>query len=297
MKTHRILALLLAAVLVFALAACGETPAVDDVYENGVLQLTVPAEYKDLVVVTTPSEGSELFNVAEKASVEAAQKQTPGEDWGAGWLFSISRVDVDEMHRLLCSDLNVDFFFAKDDDGYYLFSRPSDVRFVREDYSNIPEEDLTQWSALNEWAMTVPDSFVNKNPSVTAHMRSNTMLDQFLNRIAYEDALVYTLSSTEFGPLAPVGNAGNEALTKLLEEMTFEAADLCSIPDGEYYVLNFPDEAVQFRIYSGMANYVSYTFGESGDYCLIGSFAPDGASVHDVFGQWYDALAVAHGLK
>ncbi|MBQ7523596.1 MAG: hypothetical protein IJT07_03665 [Oscillospiraceae bacterium] len=296
MKLTKLYTLLLALAMLVALVACGSAPT-DTVYENGGLKLTVPAEYKDLVVVTMPTEGSELFSVAEKASVEAGQKQHPGEDWGDGWLFSISRLDSSAARQALSGELNTSRIFAKDaEDGYFLLGRPSDVRFVREDYSNIPEEDLAQWGTLNEWAETVPASFVNANESVSLYERTNTTLDQFLNRIAFEDMLVYTLSSTEFGPLEPIGDAGRAQLELLLNEATFTAVDTCEIPDGEYYVLNFPEDGIQFRIYNTANNTVSYITGENAPFCLQGSL-PEGETLHDIFGAWYDALAVAHGLK
>ena len=298
MKTTRILALLLMLAMAASLIACGATKKEAAAYKNGELVLNVPAEYADLVVVESPSDGKTVFYAAEKASIEAAQKQNLGEEWGAGWLFSISRVDEDLMRQYLCSDLNVDYFFAKDDnDGYYLFERPSDVRLVREDYSNLSEKDLAGWSAVNEWAVTVSESFVADNPSLTAYRRSNTMLDQYLNRLFFDDSYAYTLSSTEFGPLEDAGMGYPQYVNRLLNEATFSEADTCDIPDGEYYVLSFPDENAQFRFYSAAHSYVSFIYGEDAPVCFIGEMADGETQVYDIIGEWYGALATAKGLK
>ena len=298
MKTYRILALLLTLVLVFALTACGAPKEEDAVYSNGELILKVPAEYADLVVVTAPSDGDTVFTASEKASIEAAQKQGLDDEFGAGWLFSIRRVDEDLMRQYLCYDLNVDYFFAKDDDGgFYLFERPSDVRLVREDYSNIPDKDLANWSALNEWATTVSESFVANNPSISAYRRSNTMLDQYLNRLFFDDSYAYTLSSTEFGPIESKGMDFPQYVNRLLSEAVFSEADACDIPDGEYYVLTFPEENAQFRFYSANHNYVSFIYGEDAPVCFIGEMADSETQVYDVIGEWYHALATANGLK
>ena len=58
---------------------------------NEGLQLTIPAEYADLVLAEV-AVGDMLFSVSEKASVEAAQAFGEPADSGAGWLFGIRRI-------------------------------------------------------------------------------------------------------------------------------------------------------------------------------------------------------------
>lgn len=41
--------------------------------------------------------------------------------------------------------------FAKDDDICYLYTHPTDVRFVRENYDDV-EKDQQEWTKINEWA-------------------------------------------------------------------------------------------------------------------------------------------------
>ena len=190
-------ALLLALMMALALTACGGAveepqtepgtpaePASEGVlYTNGGLTLAVPADYDPLVVVETPetSEEGVLFAVTEKASREFGQQQHPGEDWGDGWLFSIGTADEDVLHGMLAYDLSGAVPFAQGEDGtYYIFYHPTDVRFVRESYDIDPDsDDWKAWTALNEWAWTVQETFAGDN-GLTPRTFTNTAPDMIL---------------------------------------------------------------------------------------------------------------------
>ena len=113
MKTEKVLCMILALAMVFTIAACGNSaddkkeaaaPAAEDlVLKNEDLQLTVPAEYADLVVTGDLHENV-LFSVSEKASVQAAKALGETSE-GAGWLFDIARIHKlipDILQFLLC---------------------------------------------------------------------------------------------------------------------------------------------------------------------------------------------------
>ena len=105
------------------------------------------------VFEVTIQETLERTITVEAASREAAEAlgEDPDET-GAGELFSIGRVSKEEAQKIVDEDIGNAEVFAKDEnDKYYVFYHPTDVRYVRE----TPEQmtaDQDQWIALNEWA-------------------------------------------------------------------------------------------------------------------------------------------------
>lgn len=91
-----------------------------------------------------------------------------------------------------------------EDGNYYLFCHPTDVRLIRADNKEM-DASMEQWTALNEWAATVPKAFLKDNKELTAQKYGNTDLDMYLAHIAYGGKTDYTISTTEFGPLQPNG--------------------------------------------------------------------------------------------
>ena len=156
MKKKQMISLALIILALFTLCGCGskqemsisssgDSVTVNDLalrpdgeaghlYENDGLKLMIPLEYDELLITETPQDdrGAWLFSVSEKASVEAA-KATGMDYEGAGWLFSIERIDEATLRDLLCNtDLSGTEVFARDDLGrYYLYRHPTDVRYVR----------------------------------------------------------------------------------------------------------------------------------------------------------------------
>ncbi len=58
--------------------------------------------------------------------------------------------------------------FAKDENGkYYVFYHPTDVRYMRRTNEQM-EADQDQWTALNEWARTVPNEILKYSEGLTA---------------------------------------------------------------------------------------------------------------------------------
>ena len=266
----RILALLLAALLVPALAACGEKASVEaaagettaeeaapkgpamQTLTNDGMNLLIPEEYKDILTVETPAVSGEgdLFLVSETASVEAGKKQGHDASYGDGWLFGIRRVSEEEMKQMRCGDHSGSEFFAKDANGsYYVYTHPTDVRIARE--GEITEKDMEQWGTLNEWAgSAVRDTFLAENARLERVSFGNSEMDVVFARIAFQKDLKYMISTLEYGPLEPKDVDPAPYLEKLMSGVAYEYSDE-EAPDGEYVVLTFPEEGVRYDFFIG----------------------------------------------
>ncbi len=311
--------LLLAALLVFSLSACGaenapagkdpqNTPSGTDVqdppagndgapsqYEASGLTLYVPAEYDGLLQIDTLQDGT-LFSVSEKASLDAARELGESGD-GAGWLFAVSRISEDRLHELLTGDMSGTEVFARDAEGnYYTFDRPTDVRLVRED-NDAMMKAVEQWSALNEWASGVKGSILSENADILEPFtRGNSLLDMFLARAAYDAGAAYTVSTLEYGPLEPGEVSGTPYAEKLMSGtgVSYEPCDASETPDGEYAVLYFPDEDVRFDFFFADGNYVRTVW--SGNEQLTRIVFDDGTvKASDVMQAWYDEIVAVNG--
>lgn len=268
------------------------------VYENGGYKLTVPAEMADKVTVTTPekSEDDVLFDVSETASVEAAKKL--GEDaTGQGWLFAICKKDADTAHKVMMDSLGGEDVIATDvEDNYFIFYTPTDVRYVRETTEQM-QADQDQWGAACEWASTVKQSFATEN-NITPVSWGGTEVEQWLARVAYGN-VKYTLSTTEFGPLEPKDVDPMPYFRELTTLVKYEYADQ-EAPDGEYVVLNFPDDDYRFDFFlaEGGENFVRMTWNNEENTELYKVTFEDGTSkASAIMQEWYDAIATAQGLK
>ncbi len=299
-KNRKVWGIALAVLLALALGACGSAgetagESADTVTNDG-LTLSIPAEYADLLVVDAlqDSEDGMLFTVSEKASIEAAEAMGEDAD-GAGWLFGIKRVSEDTLHQLLCFDLSGEQVFAGDDDGcYYLFCRPTDVRMIREN-SEAMEADMAQWSALNEWASSAPETFLAENAGLTAERRGNSELEICLNRIAYMDDTDYTISSLEFGTMSPDGVDPAPYVEQLTGGVTYEYADVSETPDGEYVVLDFPEDHMRFDFFfmEGKQNYIRQVWGDENEALYLATFDDGETQAAQVMNDWYHAIAAA----
>ena len=277
--------------------------AAGKLYENDGLKLLIPLEYEDLLLTETPQadEDGILFTVSEKASVEAAKKTSSHYD-GAGWLFSIGRIDEGRRQDLLCyTDLSGTEIFAKDADGYYyVYAHPTDVRFERETVEQM-YEDQEQWTMLNGWAWNdVRSSFVAENTGLSAVRQGNTDIDLYLARMAYMPGVHYTVSTTQFGPLEPEAGAFNAApyLAKLMEGVYTPVHDE-EAPDGEYVVLNFPDDRIRFDFFfmEGAKNMIRQVWSDGYEMLYKAEFEDETVNAADVMQQWYHDLAAQKGLR
>ena len=310
----RTAAILLAICMLFAFTACGKTASrtasgdsaaagdtaprpeseAGKLYENDGLKLMIPLAYDELVLTETPKDAKDgmLFSVSERASLEAA-----GDKDGAGWLFDISRIDEDAMHEMLCYDMSGREIFALDADGrYFVFDHPTDVRFVREN-NEAMARDQEQWNKLTEWAWeSVRAGFLAENPQLSPASFGNSELEMYLARVAYQPEVNYSVSTTQFGPLAPESGSFDakpyvERLTSGLILDRFEG----EAPDGEYVVLAFPDEETRFDFFKaeGSENLVRMVWNGENEALWQLSYTDPDVKATGIMQEWYDALAEA----
>lgn len=323
MKPKNLLTMTLAGVLTLSLVACGgntastpaptaapsATPAVESAAPSATpaptqapedatfhmnFTLPVPEEYQDLLKIESvepTDENRGLFlEVYEKASVEAGAKQHPGEDWGDGWLFSLGVMDEASLRELSCDDMSgVRPLGQMEDGSYMVYYHPTDVRIARE--GDITEADTAQWTALNEWAATVPDTVIRES-GVAPYTRTNTSLDMYLNRMMYRPETRYSFSSLEYGvELMPKESVDSAAyLEKLTDGLKVEWLEDGEFPDGQYTVLKFLEDDVWFAFADADGNMVKQVVG---DYETVYRLTyENGTTVAgDVLREWCAALA------
>ncbi len=233
--------------------------------------------------------------VYEQASQEAAEAMDEDTE-GAGELLRIVRVTEDKLHSLLSGDMSGIKVFAKDAYGkYYLFCTPTDVRIVRQTNEEL-NDGMEQWSELNEWVRGELCNEILSNSSELIPINyTNTLLDIYLARIAYDNYTDYTISTTEFGELKPQKVDAKPYIEKLLEGTFVEVQDM-EAPNGEYVVLNFPKDEVRFDFFIANKNIVREIRGE---YETIYKRGLEGGEEEntDIMQEWYYALAEEAGKK
>ena len=217
----------------------------------------IPEEIRDLVTVQTQlGSEDEIVMVSETASRDAALAMEDEDVEYAGWLFTITKMREEDVEKLRCGGMEGMNVFAEDDDIYYVFNHPTDVRFVREQYEDI-DADMEQWNLVNEWAGTVCDEILGNNPELDAVSFSNTDLDMHLAKIAFGEDVKVVFKSLEFGELDPSTLKEDDYIDDLTDDVTFEyAQDQEAIPDGEYIVMEFPEENVRFDFFKAEENTV-----------------------------------------
>ena len=259
-------------------------------YENGGLRFEIKPKYNDLITVETPEndDWGVLFSVSETASLEAGGFE------GAGWLFSIAKIDETRLHALLCRDMSGAYVFAKDaEGGYYLCLHPTDVRYARATTEEM-QRDSAQWSMLCAWVDQALDSFSNQNGLDVASF-SNTEVDMLLARAAWEKDAVFTLSTTEFGPVDATNVDGSDYVKYALQGW-FDDADPKDTPDGEYVVLNFPEENLRLDFFFAPGSYVRLVSGDA-EHLYQSILYSDEISIAEAMKGWYYAAAEQAGLK
>ena len=133
-------------------------------YED--IVINIPQNIMKLITVKDGTESTNphivnLFDIYETAAIAAGQKMHPGEDWGDGWLFGISVADEIGFEELLGMDIPGYSVIAQNDDKYYLYTTPTDVRLMRED--NNYQSGIEEWSMLCEWANSMKENIIADN--------------------------------------------------------------------------------------------------------------------------------------
>ena len=232
-----------------AVAVLGASGVFADGVDVQGVRFEIPDEIMELVTVKTDGlEKDELVSVYETASVEAAEAMGSGNQ-GAGWIFSISTVPEARLKELRCGAMDGTEVFAEDDDTFWLYNHPTDVRLVRESNEEM-DEGMDQWSKINEWAgQEVRQEILANNPELEEEIYTNTNLDIHLAQAAYEPGTKYELRSVEYGPdaLDPATLDEDDYIEELAEDFTYEMLPDAEAPDGEYYVLAFDQDGEETR--------------------------------------------------
>ena len=265
-------------------------PQVWGEYENDGLTLEVRPKYNELITVETPADDANgiLFSVSETASLEAG-----GFD-GAGWLFSIGKLGADRLHELLRYDMSGAYVIAKDGDGaYYMLYHPTDVRYARETVEEM-YRDQAQWSMLCEWAGTAADSFVEKNGLEPASF-GNSEVDMLVADAAWGENQELTLSTTEFGPVSASLADGTAAAEFVLQGGFFET-DPDETPDGQYVVLNFPEQELRLDFFFAPGNYARIVSGDRETLYQAMMYGEE-ESCAEAMQRWYYAALEQAGVR
>ena len=342
-KKATVLSVALAAVLVAALAACAlggaekpqETPeptavptitpsptaapspagtpaptAVPDEFvpfESDGYTLSIPAEYADKLTVETEKMTDSweiLFTVTEKASYEAGQKLSPGNEDGLGWLFSIARIGEDGLGKLMMWDMSGACCFAREATGdYLLLIQPTDVRFVPNGEDD--ETRMAQWEAMQDWAWaSMTERFLEDNASLTPCRHGGSFVENALARVLYYDPAEYGEADQaliRYGDgedVDPLGTSqAREDARRMLWEYSMEgAAAAKDFPEtGASVTLTGPlGIVVTFREDSDVVR-VTYN-GDTHQYFRLKSLLLHGDPIGTMACGWYfDAAATLSG--
>lgn len=261
--------------------------------------LPVPQEYWDSLYFYYYGDGDEdeelLLTVSEVASVEAAAAMGEEDTEGVGEIFSIVRVSEDRLHDLLCGDMSGMRVFARNEEGnYYIFNTPTDVRYVRET-NEAMDADINRWIDLNEWARgELCNEIIDMNDNLEPVSFTNTTLDMYLARIAYDNYTNYTISAKKFGELKSKKVDAGSYAEKLLEGNFVELEDM-EAPEGEYITLNFPEDNVHFDFFTSNKNIVREVYS---DYEILYKRGLEGGENNtDTMQEWYFDIAEKRGKK
>lgn len=261
-------------------------------YENGGFRLLIPKAYDDLLVTEIVKDRKDgvLYRVSEKASIDAAKHLSYGTR-GAGWIFSIGRVDEGRRRELLCGDMSGAEIFARDANGQcYVYYHPTDVRYMREN-NEAMKRDQAQWTMLNEWAWSsVRTDFIRDNSLETAAY-DNSEVGIAIARAAYKPDVRYTVSTTEHGPVELKNFDAAPYAELLLQNAVYERTD-AEAPDGEYVVLAFPDEGLRYDFFKlkDHENYVREVRPDGTETLYKAIFFYGSARASAVMQDWYDAM-------
>ena len=276
-------------------------------FESGGYTLSVPAEYAESLTVETEKMGDHwetLFTVTEKASYEAGQKLSPGNEDGLGWLFSIARISEDELGKLMMWDMSGIDAFAREQSGdYLLLLRPTDVRFLPNGEDD--EARMDQWEAMQDWTWaSMPERFLEDNADLTPCRHGGSFVENALARVLYYDPAEYGEADRpliRYGDgegVDPLGTSqAREDARRMLWEYSMEgAAAAKDFPEtGASVTLTDPlGIIVTFRRDSDVVR-VTYN-GDTHQYFRLKSLLLHGNPIGTMACGWYfDAAATLSG--
>lgn len=220
------------------------------------LVLYIPEDIFPLIKIETSNDKNKIFSVFELGSIKAA-KQTGQNNGGAGWIFGVSKVSEDSLHKILQNDASGIELFACKDNDYYLYNHPTDVRYLREN-NEAMHRDQAVWTKVNEWGFNeVRQKFIEDN-NLRPITADNSDIGITLAKVMYDKNSNAYLTSFAAGKFKIDAREAEKYLKDLLYDAKFTMTDEKE-PDGEYIVLDLLREKTTLRFYyaSDKKNYVS----------------------------------------
>lgn len=104
--------------------------------------------------------GMTVLSVYEKQSYEESMAD---QGIGAGFLFSIQRLDRAQYELYLTGDRSGQECFTKDTAYYYIWNTATDVQFYRSGITDYSQADFTPWNTLTECFAGIRSSFIGYN--------------------------------------------------------------------------------------------------------------------------------------
>jgi|GEM_PF-876386 len=217
MAVYTLVAVILIVALMVGCTFTGKKKTQDTsvtIFECGGLEVAIPSEYIDKLIVYTDESDHELISVYERASAAAASADGYA-DMGFGWIFSIVRYDRIQFEKHLTSDGSGLFFFAKDDDWYYGLFHPTDVRYYRSGGMTFDENERSEWEELDVMSVSVRYDFLERN-NLTEYSED-------------EIRIGYTYNSehrfVNFYPYYAINGSKDEAYTLVLSQPAKQGED------------------------------------------------------------------------
>lgn len=267
----------------------------DEVIDVQGIKFEVPEDVWTLVTFRD-DDPDMVISVYETASIDAAKAK--GTDYpGAGWLFGISAIPESEMQQLRCGGMDGMIPFAKDNDMYYIYCHPTDVRFVRETPEQM-KEDQDEWTMLNEWATeAVRKEIVVNNPELDVVTYSDTELDTYLAKIAFQPGTEYAIRSFTYPDLDASSFTDTDYIDALTEDVYYEVVSDADAADGQYIVLAFDGDGVRFEFFENpdAANLIREvrTTDDGEEYVTYyeAHFEDEEDTAFGIIQEWCDAIA------
>ena len=220
------------------------------------------------------------------------------------WVITITERNEEEAHKVMVDAYGGQQPIAVTADGIYLiFNNPTDVRYERATPEDM-QKDQDEWTAACEWVASVAKNFAKEN-GLTVIGFNNTLAESALAKAAFDKDANYTISTTEHGPLAPNGVDPLPFYEKMTKGALYESVDVAEneVPDGEYVVLEFPDEHVRYDFFfaEGSENLIRtvQTPEDSEEYTFFTKVTfEDGTSkASEIMHEWYNAIVEANGIQ
>jgi hypothetical protein len=171
------------------------------------------------------------------------------------------------------------------------------VRFERATVEEM-QRDSEQWSMLCQWADGMKDAFLNAN-GLDNESYGNSELDMYIARAAWDKDSKATISYLEpYGEVSLAGVDGTAYADFLLHAYYWEDDDgQLTAPDGEYMVLNLPEEGVRIDFFFGDPTVARLTRDGTERLYQAMWWYDNSISYTEAVHGWYYAAAEKAGLK